>query len=734
MTIVLIVALAGAAVAAVYYFLRCRSAEREVSAKQQFLRLHSTEMELRKLMNQSPIAYYELDESGRFVFVNAREVELRGVPEHEIVGKFCWELEPPAVGPRYREDTLHKLAGERSLGNYERRYQRPDGQILTLDMHESLLHNQFGGIRGLRAATLDLTEPTRTQEEVRQTTSELKAIFQAFPDLFLRVDAEGVVVDYHTPRSTGSFGLSSDCSGRRLHLVLPEAAGERVETAVRDAIDTDNLVNVEYSSQGAHAERFFEARVIPLSRREVIIIVRDITARKIAERQLERFASELAKKNTELVDALATAREATKLKSQFLANMSHEIRTPMNGIIGMTDFLLNTPLTAEQHDYAESVRNSSSSLLGIINDILDLSKIEAGKLALERLDFDVTTLVRDLAREFALHARAKQLQFSYSLDSEAPMWVRGDPGRLRQVLTNLLGNAIKFTPSGEVTLRMQVERDTDDTVTLRFFVKDTGIGIGPGQRARLFQSFVQGDGSTTRKYGGTGLGLAISKQLVGMLGGDIGVESEVGQGSLFWATAVFERRTAPSVPLPAPAPQETAPMVRKPRVFAAATSTAPSAANHTGAVPIRGRVLVAEDNLMNQKVAVRLLDKVGFAADVVTNGRLAVEAVRTNQYDLVLMDCQMPEMDGFEATSEIRRLEGRDRHTIIFALTANAMMGDRERCLAAGMDDYLSKPFDLAALQKAVDTWLVKGAARPKQADKMQALLDRVRPALARDH
>ena len=688
--------------------------------------------EMRKLMMQAPVAYYELDEAGRFTFANEKEAEIRGVEISDLNGKYCWEFETFPLQPRVREETLRKLAGDRVLMPHQRRYQRRDGRVLTLETHETLLHDGFGAIRGLRAATLDLTEPIRTQEEVRQTTSELKAIFQAFPDLFLRVDAEANILDYRTPKSTGSFGFAPNCAGRRVKTVLPDPAGERIESAMRDAIENESLVSVEYSSQGAHAERHFEARIIPLNRREVIIIVRDITPRKIAERQLERFASELAKKNAELVDALTTAREATKLKSQFLANMSHEIRTPMNGILGMTDFLLNTHLTAEQHDYAESVRNSATSLLAIINDILDLSKIEAGKLSLERIDFDVTNLVRDLAREFALHARAKQLAFSYTLESEAPQWVRGDPGRLRQVLTNLLGNAVKFTPMGEVSLRMEFARDTADTVTLRFFVRDTGIGIAAEQRARLFQSFVQGDGSTTRKYGGTGLGLAISKQLVGMLGGEIGFESESGKGSMFWATAVFEKRSAPSnvVPIAPPRsearPQPVAPAVALPPPMAPAEYTPSRSPRH---MPGRGRVLVAEDNLMNQKVAVRLLEKVGYDADVVANGRLAVEAVKTQQYDLVLMDCQMPEMDGFEATAEIRKLEGKERHTIIFALTANAMTGDRERCLQAGMDDYLSKPFDLAALQRSIDTW-VKEEPRPKQAEKMQALLDRVRPAL----
>jgi PAS domain S-box-containing protein len=685
---------------------------------------------LHQLMNQAPIGYFELDAEGRFTFANEREVELRGLPAEDIIQKYLWDLEPLSLQPRIREETLRKLAGQRVLMPYEHRYQRPDGALLTLETHEVLLHDSQGAIRGLRAATLDMTEPARNQEEVRQTTSELKAIFQAFPDLFLRVDSDGTILDYRTPKSTGSFGFAPNCSGRRLRSALPDVAGEKVEAAVREALESENLVSVEYSSQGSHAERFFEARVIPLSRREVIIIVRDITPRKIAERQLERFASELAKKNRELVDALATAREATKLKSQFLANMSHEIRTPMNGILGMTDFLLHTQLSVEQRDYAESVRNSATSLLGIINDILDLSKIEAGKLALERLDFDVTNLVRDLAREFALHARAKQLQFSYMLESEAPLSVRGDPGRMRQVLTNLLGNAVKFTQAGEVSLHMETARDTGDTVTLRFLVKDTGIGIVPEQRARLFESFVQGDGSTTRKYGGTGLGLAISKQLIGMLGGEIGFDSEPGRGSTFWATAVFEKRAAPQVTIPVAPPKQEIPQ-RRLAVVPLAISSAPVAVDRSPKMlPTRGRVLVAEDNLMNQKVAVRLLEKVGYQTDVVTNGRLAVDAVRSNQYDLVLMDCQMPEMDGFAATAEIRRIEGKERHTIIFALTANAMMGDRERCLEAGMDDYLSKPFDLAALQRAIDTWMVKDGPKPRQSEKMQALLDRVRPAL----
>jgi PAS domain S-box-containing protein len=687
------------------------------------------EKALRTVLDEAPIGYHEIDRQGIITYVNQQECALRGQHADEIVGRPCWEFAPLKMQPRVREETREKLAGSRALMPAEKKYQRPDGSILTLETHESLLRDRMGRVIGLRVASLDLTEPTQTQAEVRQTTSELKAIFQAFPDLFLRADPQGKILDQRAPGSAAEYGFSDQSEGQRIHQLLAGQSGLRLEAAIGDAIDSESMTTAEYAVTAANVPHYFEARVIPLSHREVIVIIRDITARKRSEQQLEQFAGELTKKNAELVDALNTAREATKLKSQFLANMSHEIRTPMNGILGMTDFLLNTPLNGEQREYAESVKQSASSLLGIINDILDLSKIEAGKLSLERIPFDLTGVARDLGREFALHARTKDLQFGISLFTEAPLVVRGDPGRTRQILTNLLGNAIKFTSQGRVDLDLQNARETSEAITIRFAVRDTGIGIPVEQQSKLFQSFVQGDGSTTRKYGGTGLGLAISRQLTEMVGGQIGFESVPGRGSTFWVQIAFEKQTAgtasAAASADAPLARPRAARPRRPALTPAATNG--SDAEPSGDSPRKRRVLIAEDNLMNQKVAVKLMQKVGYETDVVVNGKMAVAAVQKNSYDLVLMDCMMPEMDGFEATAEIRKMEGPARHTIIFALTANAMTGDRERCLAAGMDDYLSKPFDLAALQKAIDNWLNAGNKEP---DRMKAILDRLRPVL----
>jgi len=770
-----------------------REAEEQVQQQQR---------QLASILDTLPINIFLKDAEGRFLFVNRETCQTIGLPAEAITGRTDEEIFPAELAALLREEDLRVWAsGE--LRTSEEAHEGRDGTRWFL-AGKTLIQAHTRDEPMLLGFSLDITERKRAEDEARTKERQLEDAIESLDSGFAMYDADDRLVKCNqTYREL--YAEISD-------LLEPGISYEQVLEAYAQS---GAFLGSGYSEEGwvQDRKRAHQSPGMPKERRIGQRWVR-ISDRRTSDGgivSLRTDVTRLKEQQDELRKAKDDAEAATRAKSDFLANMSHEIRTPMNGVLGMTGFLLDTPLNPEQREHAETVHACASGLLEIINDILDFSKIEAGKLDLEILTFDLRDCTDEVLAMFADQAEAKNLDLACFLDPAIPSALRGDPGRIRQILINLVGNAIKFTAAGSVTIHVHLAQREGDTVELRFALKDTGIGITEEAQSRLFRSFSQADGSMTRRFGGTGLGLAICRQLVGLMGGEIQVQSCLGLGSTFIFTLRLE---AAAVETPAPnrlagvrllwagPPGTTRDILRDqllalglaptvvdleaagtldPTTFQVilvqgeapsawlaghlpliqvvpwslpARHAAQRAAQHATLVrPVRqrplrvtleaalgftpeplppdvpsaerltlsrqGRMLVAEDNPVNQKVAVRYLERLGFRVDVAANGLEALEACARLPYDLIFMDCQMPEMDGFEATAALRGREagsGSPRIPII-ALTAHAMAGERARCLAAGMDDYLTKPLRLDELARVIQHWLQEPPMSPAPTD-----------------
>jgi len=791
----------------------------------------------RTLLEEIDQGYYEVDLTGTFTMVNEAEARMLGYTAGELVGmnyrRFSTSQTADRIAQRYR--ALSETGTP--FKDFEGAFIRKDGSLCYQEISGSVLKNLSGDIVGFKGLSRDITERKRIEMALRESEEKYRSIIETMVDGYYEIDLHNrftyvndVICDHlqysreEIMRMTNRDWQTPENADKMFRAFQNVyKTGKQIRSLEYEAIRKDGNVGVFEVS----VNLIKDPNGVPIGYRG---ISRDITERKRKEEELRQSRLSLERINLELEAAIRRAdkmaREAetaNQAKSQFLANMSHEIRTPMNGVIGMIGLLLDTELSDEQRKYAEIVRNSAESLLGLINDILDFAKIEARKMELEVLDFDLLDTLESAIEVFSLKAEEKGLELIHMVDPRVPVTLRGDSSRLRQIIVNLVGNSVKYTQAGAVCIQVSPICSDDRHTHLLFSVMDTGIGIPREKMPSLFSPFVQADGSITRKYGGTGLGLAICKQLVELMGGEIGCDSEEGKGSTFWFTVSFENQTPhrqrqlPPAPVlvvdsnymnrsmlcsllkrwgcrdaqapglddalqhlrnaaaggkpvsvvlidgrmvDPPAPEALLALhrdpvcskskivlmsslkqsrqtqriagdiggaclikpVRQSELFdilkQMLSPESPSAARvrtptptATGGGTARSlkqpRVLVAEDNPTNQTVAVSLLKKLGYKSDIVANGREAVEAMTAIAYDLILMDCQMPEMDGFSAAAAIRsRIDILAPNVPIIAMTADIQDETQKRCLQAGMNDYLAKPVGAKALSDMLDKWL----------------------------
>jgi PAS domain S-box-containing protein len=647
-----------------------------------------------------PAASIELDTDGRVVGWSAGAEHLLGWTTDEAVGMASRLFIPERNRARYDKEVQRVAAGPydrtgaREISVLHRRGHelRVNASITrTRRDEEDRIVNIVSAVAAPVADTFE--QPLRYRAILDQIedgccVTDLRGYYLYVNDAFCRMFnyERSEIVGKSFSQSTGEERVSKifHVYSEVYRTGIPTKAFEyEVFPRDRPPLFIEQSVSLERDQQGR-----------PIA---FVSISRDCTARKKAEQAIEqaRIAAERAR---------IAAEDANRAKSEFLANMSHEIRTPMNGIIGMATLALDSDLTPYQADCISTLQSSAQSLLSILNDILDFSKIESRKLTLERVPFRLSTLIDERMKPLSVSAAQKGLELRVTIRPDVPERLIGDPVRLAQVLTNLVGNALKFTVRGRIEVTVGLDARSEGGALLRFSVADTGIGIDASHLSSIFDPFTQADGSTTRRFGGTGLGLAISSNLVAMMGGRLWVESVVGEGSVFSFTADLGLASTAIASTAVEAVARAA-QPPTPDTVVGARSGPPS----PPAQPLA--ILVAEDNIVNQRVARGLLAKRGHLVTIVANGRDALDAIERQQFDVVLMDVQMPDMGGFEATAILRERErGTGRHQRVIAMTAHAMSGDRDRCLAAGMDGYLSKPLDAEALARAVESGLVVAA------------------------
>ena len=661
--------------------------------------LHQSRQLLQTVIDTAPVRVFWKDRSLRFLGANRGFAQDQGLPSaDQVIGKDDFALVDEAQARRHQSDDRRVLDSGQPLLGFDVQTVGAEGQPLWLRASKVPLRDDTGDVFGVLGIYEDVSDLRQREQQVLETRNQLQATLDALPDLMFEIDLDGVYQGAHSPRSDLLAAPIDSLIGRRVDDVLPPDVVALCHQAMQQALHLGHCDGLTYPLDLQGGRRWFELSVARKAMPDgavprFIFIARDITARKEAESELQRHRHDLealvAARTSELVAARDAAEDASRAKSAFLANMSHEIRTPLNAVIGMAHLLRRSELTAQQQGWLQSLSGAGEHLLEVLNAILDLSKIEAGKFLLEAEPVDLRTVVANVHSMVAERAAERGLQLQLQLPEGVPALL-GDATRLQQALLNYAHNAIKFTPAGRVTLRLNLADVGEGMMQARFEVEDTGIGIDADTLARLFNTFEQADNSSTRHFGGTGLGLAITRRLAGLMGGEAGAHSQPGQGSTFWFTVRLPLATARSDG-PAPAPDDGSGWSEVERRLRLER-------------PGR-RVLLAEDDPINREVATELLELAGQVVDVAVDGEQAVQMAASAHYDLVLMDMQMPRLDGLAAARRIRALpEGASLP--IVALTANAFADDRNRCLQAGMNDFIAKPLDMAELYGVLLRWL----------------------------